>query len=400
MLHRARNAPGSLSELLQCPIAKHGRIHDTGILNRGLLERSTCTNKTKAWSYACRHAITLPNTAAMPTADAQDHLFSPRMSTAATAHNTDNQRVDIMDQLLWSAEGSPRCSSDCEARLLRMVSLHIRSRGIRNLQAATLLIRTLSELYDSFLAGQNRLLAPISTTPSMTCGDALYSTMSHAGDGGLAVDADPGHQQEEVHLGPLSPEDSENDPDYYTGIAEDSINDIHSLLGHQRGVGGEDESSQHNDNSNMLTSHPQQGNPEPDSVSDVQSDANTESEPSPPQHKERRRMLDPYKSRHEHEPIGFELDPAHLRGVSGHGGSSLSSLEEEGIDSGVSHSMGGSHAAAASLPTRMDSSSNLDSFPSHHRAPSGHARRPLDVSPQGTCGDEVCITGSSTGPHM
>ncbi|KAK9838036.1 hypothetical protein WJX74_010127 [Apatococcus lobatus] len=99
------------------------------------------------------YAITLPNSAAMPTGAAQEHLFSPRDNTNGQTHNTENKRGDIMTKLLWSAEGSPHCNASCETSLLSMVSLHVRSRGLRNLHAASLLIKSLSELYHTFLAG-------------------------------------------------------------------------------------------------------------------------------------------------------------------------------------------------------------------------------------------------------
>lgn len=89
----------------------------------------------------------------MPTGSAQGHLFSPRDNTNGQTHNTENKRGDIMTKLLWSAEGSLRCDAACEASLLSMVSLHVRSRGLRNLHAASLLIKSISELYNTFLAG-------------------------------------------------------------------------------------------------------------------------------------------------------------------------------------------------------------------------------------------------------
>ena len=140
-LFRPHNSSNDM--ILQSPYAALVCIHTTG---------------TDPGAVACRHAITLPNLAAMPTKSAQEHLFSPRNSSSDTDHSPETKRGDIMDQLLWSAEGSPRCNAACETSMQSMVSLHVRSRGLRNLHAASLLIRSISELYDASLAGHGQTI--------------------------------------------------------------------------------------------------------------------------------------------------------------------------------------------------------------------------------------------------
>ncbi len=113
-----------------------------------------------------RYAMTLPNVNAMPTADPADRMFSPGQ-TDAIFHN-DNKRFDIMARLIWAAEGAPACDAACERQLTSLVSAHIKSRNVRNLQAATLLVRAFSELYDAFLASRGlkvHRLTPVTSAP-------------------------------------------------------------------------------------------------------------------------------------------------------------------------------------------------------------------------------------------
>ena len=59
-----------------------------------------------------------------------------------------------MTRLLWTIEGNPACTELCQYRLLNIVTCHLKSRGLKSLQAAAGVVRALSELYNAFLVSK------------------------------------------------------------------------------------------------------------------------------------------------------------------------------------------------------------------------------------------------------
>lgn len=92
----------------------------------------------------------------MPSNKHSDRIFNPGERDAI--YHGGNARFDIMTRLLWAVEGNPACTEHCEQRLLKIVSCHLKSRGLRHLRSAAGVVRALSELYDSFLISKGQMI--------------------------------------------------------------------------------------------------------------------------------------------------------------------------------------------------------------------------------------------------
>ena len=91
----------------------------------------------------------MPSVHAMPSGNHSDRIFNPG-DRDTIVHSTPS-RFDVMTQLLWAVEDNPLCNDHCQSQLLKIVSCHVKSRGLSRLRAAAGAIRALSELYDAFL---------------------------------------------------------------------------------------------------------------------------------------------------------------------------------------------------------------------------------------------------------
>ncbi len=105
----------------------------------------------------------------MPTNHHADRRFNPGERTLR--QHTGHAHVDIMTRLLWTIEGNPACTDLCEHRLLNVVTHHLKSRGLRSLQAAAGVVRALSELYNAFLMAKGERVQRVEPSgPQATLG--------------------------------------------------------------------------------------------------------------------------------------------------------------------------------------------------------------------------------------
>ena len=104
----------------------------------------------------------MPDIHAMPTDKTIDRLFNPGLRDSI-AHISPS-RFSITNRLLSAIEGDPSCDDLCVRKLLAVVSCHVKSRGLNQLQAAAGLVRALAEVYDAFLISKHELVHYLDTT--------------------------------------------------------------------------------------------------------------------------------------------------------------------------------------------------------------------------------------------
>ena len=85
-----------------------------------------------------------------------------------------------MTRLLWTVEANPACTDVCEHRLLNVVSCHLKSRGLRSLQAGAGVVRALSELYNAFLMAKGEHVQHVDSMEFQQPADASSSQLCHA----------------------------------------------------------------------------------------------------------------------------------------------------------------------------------------------------------------------------
>ncbi|KAK9861544.1 hypothetical protein WJX84_011487 [Apatococcus fuscideae] len=99
-------------------------------------------------------APTFPSFNSMPRDIPKEHtLFNPA-ALLDTHHNPD--RAATVANLLAAIERRESCDPPCVGRLMSMVSLHLKAQHTANMQSGIFLLRSISGLYDSFLASNNK----------------------------------------------------------------------------------------------------------------------------------------------------------------------------------------------------------------------------------------------------